>query len=142
MQYLCVQVAVRREVLTPHDGRPSAPVADRISNRKVFATVDPARELTLPGRVFYCACGTRPPGVLTLHRLRKPCGRNGANPLPIRVTMKLMGHSSVTTRMFYSQVETYHHAQKAKALTLGLATVGIVTISDYWLFTYHDSGGV
>jgi integrase len=54
---------------------------------------------------------------LTVHCLRKSCGQNWANHLPINVTMKLMGHSSVTTtQMFYSQVEQYHHEQAAKVI--------------------------
>jgi len=49
--------------------------------------------------------------------LRKSCGQNWANHLPIHVTMKLMGHSSVTTtQMFYSQVEPHHHVQAAEAI--------------------------
>jgi integrase len=56
-------------------------------------------------------------GQLTVHCLRKSCGQNWANHLPINVTMKLMGHSSVTTtQMFYSQVEQYHHEQAARVI--------------------------
>ncbi len=52
-----------------------------------------------------------------IHCIRKSCGQNWANHLPIHVTMKLMGHSSVTTtQMFYSQVEPHHHIQAAEAI--------------------------
>jgi len=68
-------------------------------------------------RVHVKKAGIKPTGLLTFHCLRKSCGQNWANHLPIHVTMKLMGHSSVTTtQMFYSQVEPHHHVLAAEAI--------------------------
>jgi integrase len=68
-------------------------------------------------RVHARRAGVIANGQLTVHCLRKSCGQNWANHLPIHVTMKLMGHSSVTTtQMFYSQVKAYHQVQAAKVI--------------------------
>jgi integrase len=61
--------------------------------------------------------GLRPDGLLTIHCLRKSCGQNWANALPIHVVMELMGHSDIaTTQKFYNQVEKDQRRQAAKVI--------------------------
>jgi len=51
---------------------------------------------------------------LTVHVLRKCCGQNWANTLPMNVVKEFMGHSSIdTTEKFYSTVDD-DHFDKAK----------------------------
>jgi integrase len=51
---------------------------------------------------------------LTVHVLRKCCGQNWANTLPMNVVKEFMGHSSIdTTEKFYSTVDN-DHFEKAK----------------------------
>lgn len=46
---------------------------------------------------------------LTVHVLRKCCGQNWANTLPMNVVKEFMGHSSIdTTEKFYSTVDEEH----------------------------------
>ena len=48
---------------------------------------------------------------LTVHSLRKSCGQNWANHLPINVVKEFMGHSDIkTTAEFYTEVRDDHSA--------------------------------
>jgi integrase len=68
-------------------------------------------------RVHAKRAGIRVNGQLTIHCLRKSCGQNWANALPIHVVKELMGHSDIsTTQMFYSQVERDQRRQAAKVI--------------------------
>jgi integrase len=50
--------------------------------------------------------GIKPVGTLSIHTLRKCCGKNGADHLPPNVTKELMGHSNIATTMkYYNQVD-------------------------------------
>lgn len=63
--------------------------------------------------------GTKPVGKLTIHihTLRKSCGQNWADDLPMNVVKELMGHSSIaTTQEFYTQVNSDHEAKAANIL--------------------------
>ena len=63
-----------------------------------------------------------PTGQLSIHTLRKCCGQNWANHLPMHVTKELMGHSSIaTTQKYYTQVD---ESQRAKAAAVGDLLVG------------------
>jgi len=54
---------------------------------------------------------------LTVHVLRKCCGQNWANTLPINVVKEFMGHSSVdTTEKFYSTVDDEHFDRATKTM--------------------------
>lgn len=76
-------------------------------------------------RDFRChakRAGIRPEGVFNVHCLRKSCGQNWADHLPIHVVKELMGHSEIsTTQKFYNQVEPY---QRRKAATVMQNLVG------------------
>jgi len=61
--------------------------------------------------------GIKAKGSLSIHTLRKSCGQNWANYLPINVVKELMGHSSIsTTQKFYSQVDGDHRAKAAQVM--------------------------
>ena len=45
----------------------------------------------------YEQAGIKPVGKLTIHTLRKSCGQNWADHLPMHVVKKLMGHSNIAT---------------------------------------------
>lgn len=61
--------------------------------------------------------GIKPVGKLTIHTLRKSCGQNWADHLPMNVVKELMGHSSIaTTQEFYTQVDSDHEAKAARVI--------------------------
>ncbi|MHC4192315.1 MAG: tyrosine-type recombinase/integrase [Planctomycetota bacterium] len=56
---------------------------------------------------------------MSIHTLRKSCGQNWANHLPINVVKELMGHSSISTiQKFYNQVDDDHRAKTAAVVDL------------------------
>jgi integrase len=68
-------------------------------------------------RVQAKRAGIRAEGVFNVHCLRKSCGQNWADHLPIHVVKELMGHSDIsTTQKFYNQVEKYQRKQAAKVI--------------------------
>ena len=61
--------------------------------------------------------GIKPVGKLTVHTLRKSCGQNWADHLPMNVVKELMGHSSIsTTQEYYTQVDSDHEAKAARVI--------------------------
>lgn len=61
--------------------------------------------------------GIKPIAKLTIHTLRKSCGQNWADHLPMNVVKELMGHSKVeTTLEFYNQVDSDHEAKAANVI--------------------------
>ena len=61
--------------------------------------------------------GIKPVGKLTVHTLRKSCGQNWADNLPMNVVKELMGHSNIaTTQEFYTQVDSDHEAKAARVI--------------------------
>jgi len=61
--------------------------------------------------------GIKPVAKLTIHTLRKSCGQNWADKLPMNVLKELMGHSNVkTTLEFYNQVDADHEAKAARVI--------------------------
>jgi integrase len=61
--------------------------------------------------------GIKPVAKLTVHTLRKSCGQNWADHLPMNVVKELMGHSSIaTTAEFYNQVDADHEAKAARVV--------------------------
>ena len=61
--------------------------------------------------------GIKPVAKLTIHTLRKSCGQNWADYLPMNVVKELMGHSSIaTTAEFYNQVDADHEAKAAEVI--------------------------
>jgi hypothetical protein len=59
----------------------------------------------------------KPVGKLTIHTLRKSCGRNWADYLPMNVVKELMGHGKVeTTLEFYNQVDAQHEEKAARVI--------------------------
>ena len=61
--------------------------------------------------------GIRPDGKLTFHTLRKSCGQNWADNLPMNVVKELMGHSNIsTTAEFYNKVDAHHEKKAADVL--------------------------
>ena len=61
--------------------------------------------------------GIKAIGKLTIHTLRKSCGQNWADNLPINVVKELMGHSSIsTTEEFYTQVDRDHERKAARVI--------------------------
>ncbi|MHC4543780.1 MAG: tyrosine-type recombinase/integrase [Planctomycetota bacterium] len=61
--------------------------------------------------------GIKPIAKLTIHTLRKSCGQNWADYLPMNVVKELMGHSSIaTTAEFYNQVDADHEAKAARVV--------------------------
>jgi len=61
--------------------------------------------------------GIKPDGKLSIHTLRKSCGQNWADHLPMNVVKDLMGHSSIsTTAEFYSTVDRAHRIQAANSI--------------------------
>jgi integrase len=56
----------------------------------------------------------KPKGSLSIHTLRKCCGKNWADNLPPNVTKELMGHSNIATTMkYYTQVDKDQRAKAA-----------------------------
>lgn len=65
----------------------------------------------------YKRAGIKPVGKLTIHTLRKSCGQNWADYLPMDLVMELMGHSKAeTTLEYYSQVDKDHEKKAARVL--------------------------
>lgn len=65
----------------------------------------------------YKRAGIKPVGKLTIHTLRKSCGQNWSDRLPINVVKELMGHSKVeTTLEFYNQLDSDHEAKAARVI--------------------------
>ena len=61
--------------------------------------------------------GIKPVGKLTIHTLRKSCGQNWADYLPMNVVKELMGHSKAeTTLEFYNQVDKDHDKKAARVV--------------------------
>jgi len=61
--------------------------------------------------------GIKPVGKLTIHTLRKSCGQNWADYLPMNVVKELMGHSNIaTTAEFYNQIDSDHEAKAARVI--------------------------
>lgn len=70
--------------------------------------------------------GIKPTGKLTIHTLRKSCGQNWADHLPMNVVKELMGHSSIaTTQEFYTQVDRDHELKAARVIQQLLETQDI-----------------
>jgi len=68
-------------------------------------------------RVHARKAGITANGSLNVHALRKSCGQNWANHLPINVVKELMGHSSIsTTQRFYNQVDEDHLRKAARVI--------------------------
>ena len=68
-------------------------------------------------KAHYKRAGIKPIGKLTIHTLRKCCGQNWADHLPMNVVKELMGHSKVeTTLEFYNQVDADHEAKAARVI--------------------------
>ena len=56
-------------------------------------------------------------GKLKIHMLRKSCGQNWVDHLPVNVVKKLMGYSNIATpQEFYTQVDSDHDAKAARAI--------------------------
>jgi len=70
---------------------------------------------------------------MTVHDLRKCCGQNWADVLPMNVAKELMGHSSIeTTAKFYSTVTAEHRRaaqERGQALLTQTTTDHKLTIS-------------
>jgi integrase len=61
--------------------------------------------------------GIKPVGKLTIHTLRKCCGQNWADHLPVNVVKELMGHSKAeTTLEYYNQVDKDHEEKAARVI--------------------------
>jgi len=61
--------------------------------------------------------GIQPIGKFTVHTLRKCCGQNWADYLPMNVVKELMGHSNIsTTAEFYSTVDRQHEKMAAQVV--------------------------
>lgn len=61
--------------------------------------------------------GIKPVGKLTVHTLRKCCGQNWADHLPMNVVKELMGHSNIsTTQEFYTTVDRDHEKKAAQVV--------------------------
>ncbi len=61
--------------------------------------------------------GIKPVGKLTVHTLRKNCGQNWANHLPMNVVKELMGHSKAETALkYYNQVDKNHEQKAARVI--------------------------
>jgi integrase len=61
--------------------------------------------------------GIKPLGKFTIHTLRKCCGQDWADYLPMNVVKELMGHSSIsTTAQFYSTVDRDHEKKAARVV--------------------------
>jgi integrase len=68
-------------------------------------------------RSHYKRAGIKPVGKLTIHTLRKSCGQNWADRLPMNVVKELLGHSKVdTTLEFYNQVDVQHEEKAASVI--------------------------
>ena len=69
--------------------------------------------------------GIKAVGQLTVHTLRKSCGQNWADHLPMNVVKELMGHSSIATNQeFYTQVDEDHEAKAARVVQELIDSVG------------------
>lgn len=63
--------------------------------------------------------GIKPIGKLTVHTLRKCCGQNWADYLPMNVVKELMGHSNIaTTQEFYTTVDRDHEKKAAQVVQM------------------------
>lgn len=61
--------------------------------------------------------GIKPIGKFTIHTLRKCCGQNWADHLPMNVVKELMGHSNIaTTQEFYTTVDRDHEKKAAQVV--------------------------
>jgi integrase len=61
--------------------------------------------------------GIKPVGKFTIHTLRKCCGQNWADNLPMNVVKEFMGHSDIsTTAEFYNTVDRDHEKKAAEAV--------------------------
>ena len=61
--------------------------------------------------------GIKPTAKFTVHTLRKCCGQNWADYLPMNVVKELMGHSNIsTTAEFYSTVDRDHEKKAAESV--------------------------
>jgi integrase len=61
---------------------------------------------------------------LTVHVLRKCCGQNWANTLPMNVVKEFMGHSSIdTTERFYSTVDDDHFDKATETMNYLLKAI-------------------
>jgi integrase len=58
----------------------------------------------------------KPNGTLSIHTLRKCCGKNWADHLPPNVVRELMGHSNIATTMKFSSKVDKDHRIKAAAV--------------------------
>ena len=59
--------------------------------------------------------GIKPVGKFTVHTLRKCCGQNWADKLPMNVVQQFLGHSDIsTTAKFYSKVDRDHEEKAAQ----------------------------
>jgi integrase len=68
-------------------------------------------------RHHYKRAGIKPVGKLTIHTIRKCCGQNWADNLPMNVVKELMGHSNIaTTQTYYTQVDSDHEAKAARVI--------------------------
>jgi integrase len=90
--------------------------------------------------------GIRPVGSLTVHTLRKSCGQNWADHLPMNVVKELMGHSKAeTTLEYYSQVDKDHEEKAARVVQKMIESARRSKKADVRL-TYkapsHHDGGV
>jgi integrase len=61
--------------------------------------------------------GIKPVGKFTVHTLRKCCGQNWADNLPMNVVKEFMGHSDIsTTAEFYNIVDRQHEQKAAEVV--------------------------
>ena len=65
----------------------------------------------------YRRAGIKPVGKLTIYTLRKSCGQNWADNLPMNVVKELMGRSKVEkTLEFYNQIDAQHEEKAANVI--------------------------
>jgi integrase len=90
--------------------------------------------------------GIKPVAKLTVHTLRKSCGQNWADHLPMNVVKELMGHSKAeTTLEYYSQVDKDHEQKAARVIQKLLESVDESKKTDARLTpgaVFHQNGGV
>ena len=61
--------------------------------------------------------GIKPVGKFTIHTLRKCCGQNWADHLPMNVIKEFLGHSNIsTTQEFYLKVDRDHEKKAAQVV--------------------------
>jgi len=59
----------------------------------------------------------KPVGKFTIHTLRKCCGQNWSDNLPMNTVKEFMGHSSIeTTAAFYNHVDRDHEKKAAEVV--------------------------